>query len=85
MKKTEWAPHMMRRKHPKWVHLILVAMIGVVVGIGQGVAAPGDPNKPAISKPEKKPDKPIKTKSGKKAALKDAAADLLRAPAGPMD
>ena len=84
MNKTALAPRTTRRKYPKWVHLILAGMIGVGVGIGQGVAAPGGvPGKPIQTIPGKPiqaiPDKPIQTKSGRNAAIKDAAQAILQA------
>ena len=72
------------------MHLGLGALIGLALGIGQGVAAPGDnPNKPTTAAAVEpapvmpgtaKPGKPILTKSGRKAALKDAAAAIGQAP-----
>src|SRR5512143_2923678 len=64
---TSAAPDRMRRQYPKWMHLILTAMLVLGVGIGQGVAAPGG-----------NPNKPIATKSGKKAALAQAAGAILQ-------
>ena len=72
----ELPPNMTRRTRPRWTHLILAAMIAFGVGVvGQGVAAPGD-----------NPNKPVLTKSGKKAALKAAAAAITQAaPTSPVD
>ncbi len=95
MKKTEAAPGVPRRKTSRWLHLGLGALIGLALGIGQGVAAPAaTPSKPAITKPgnpgkpvnnkpgkpvDAKPTKPILTKSGRKAAIKEAAQAILQA------
>ena len=75
MKKTDLAPNMIRRQYPRWIHLVLAAMIVLGFGITQGQAAPNNNNG----------KKPVLTKSGKKAALKAAAAAVLAAPGTPTD
>ena len=67
------------RKYPRWLTLILAAVIVLGLGITQALAAPT--SNPA---PTNNPKKPILTKSGKKAALKQAAQAVLQAaPAAP--
>ena len=76
MKNTESAHHMMRCKYPRWVHLVLVAMtvLGFSIAIGQAAPTSNNGNKPVL------------TKSGKQAALKQAAQAIVQAaPAGPTD
>ena len=67
MKTLELAFSIMRRKYPGWMHLILAAMIVLGLGMAQSVTA----------------KKPILTKSGKIAALEQAATAILQAPTGP--
>ena len=87
MKKKEAVPGVPRRKSSRWLHLGLGALIGLALGIGQGVAAPAStsvmPAKPTVGAPAQqlpaKPTKPIQTKSGRKAALKEATQAILQA------
>lgn len=61
---------MNRRKYPRWMSLMLTAVMVLGLGLALGLAAQSN-----------NPKKPILTKSGKKAALKQAAqAILLQAP-----
>ncbi|UCF93130.1 MAG: multicopper oxidase domain-containing protein [Desulfobacterales bacterium] len=74
MKEIELAFSTMRPRYLRWMHLIVVAIMVLGLGITQGAAAPNNNSK-----------KPILTKSGKKAALQQAAEAILLAPAGPTD
>ena len=64
MKKIELACNTIRRRYPRWLHLILAAMMVLGFGMAQGLAAPNNNNG----------KKPIPSKAAKKAALKAAAA-----------
>ncbi len=72
MKELEAAPRTMRCRHPRWIHLILASTVLLGLGLGQGEAAQNNPKKPIL------------TKSGKQAAVLQAAADILAAPMAAM-
>lgn len=72
MKMTERAPDRVRRKRLRWLNFTLAALLGVGLGVGQGIAATGTiPNKPVASKPSKpvtgKPSKPVATQPNRPA------------------
>ena len=77
MNKVELAPNKKRRQYPRWLHLALATMIGAGLGIGQGVAAPA--TKQVTPTKQTTPTKPIQTKSGRKAAIEEAAQAILQA------
>lgn len=69
MKELEATTGRVRRRCPGWLHVMLAGMIVFGLGMTQGAEAKNN-----------NPNKPILTKSGKKAALADAAAAMLMAP-----
>ena len=54
MKKTESAPNMIRHPYPRWIHLVLAAMMVLCLGITQGQAAPNkNSKKPRFTRADK--------------------------------
>jgi FtsP/CotA-like multicopper oxidase with cupredoxin domain len=78
MKTTERAPDRVRRKRLRWLNFTLAALLGLGLGIGQGLAATGGvPGKPTNTEPTN--TRPIQTKSGRRAAIQEAAQAVLEA------